>query len=66
MQRKSVRKHLKWNGMATLKSRMRQLVLITPCLYFYCSNSCRFSYENLMVLFILRILNLYRSVLNVQ
>lgn len=42
--------------MATLESRMRKLILIMACLYFYHSSSCRFLYENLMVLFVLGIL----------
>lgn len=49
-------KNPKWDGMATLESRMRKLISITACFYFYCSNSCRFSYENLMVLFVSGIL----------
>lgn len=49
-------KNPKWDGMVTSESRMRTCALIMTCLYCCHSNSCRFSYANLMLWFILGIL----------
>ena len=53
---KNVRKNPKWDGLAILESRIRKLILIMACLFFYLSTSCRFSYENWVVLFVSGIL----------